>query len=529
MKQIGIVFTLSAAAFMLYLLISAVPVSACTGIYVGPEVSEDGTVIFARSNDHMSVWPNYIELTDHVDNKKGRKMPVSIDGSVMTDIPETTYKYISTPWMDSTVAENGMAHDAGVCANEYGVAMSMSVTAHANETAQKADPYVETGVSEQSATDYLICQCRTARETVELLLDSVDLYGCNDGAVAFIADQNEAWLAELYTGYQYAAVKLPADKVSAFGNEFTLEYLSDYEEFITSKDLEELPKKEGFARYGRDGEFNIRETYLGTENYIDYSHLRTWIGHKTLAPSAYGDYDREAQYPAVFAPDEKVSVQDVMELMRNRYEGTEFSPDETGRYDVRVIGTDTAMNVHVVQIDPDIPEEMCCTVWESAGPAICGVFVPVSNGVTEISRPYGGNQGKSAAGTFDTDHYAWYIMKDLTTLGMQNYQAYALPVREYWHGAETDMIAGMDKVRKEAASLFKNDRKKAEKLLTQYCTKMQENAFSDGKQLLNCLNWYVNNNSNTLKKVFDPETGLILDEDVKVKPLEIKIDGADYS
>ena len=33
---------------------------------------------------------------------------------------------------------------------------------------------------------------------------------------------------------------------------------------------------------------------------------------------------------------------DVMKIMRNRFEGTEFSPDETGRTDIRVIGTDTA-------------------------------------------------------------------------------------------------------------------------------------------------------------------------------------------
>ena len=35
--------------------------------------------------------------------------------------------------------------------------------------------------------------------------------------------------------------------------------------------------------------------------------------------------------------------------MRNRFEGTEYSPDETGRTDMRVIGTDTALSVHITQ------------------------------------------------------------------------------------------------------------------------------------------------------------------------------------
>ena len=47
----------------------------------------------------------------------------------------------------------------------------------------------------------------------------------------------------MYTGHQYAAVKLPKDKVAVFGNEYSLEYLSDYEENITSKDLISLAEE----------------------------------------------------------------------------------------------------------------------------------------------------------------------------------------------------------------------------------------------------------------------------------------------
>ena len=65
-----------------------------------------------------------------------------------------------------------------------------------------------------------------------------------------------------------------------------------------------------------------------------------------------GDYDHNAFYPLCFKPDNKVSLQDVMVLIRNRYEGTEYSPDETGKTNVRVIGTDTALSVHILQIDP---------------------------------------------------------------------------------------------------------------------------------------------------------------------------------
>ena len=88
-----------------------------------------------------------------------------------------------------------------------------------------------------------------------------------------------------------------------------------------------------------------------------------------MAPSAYGDYEPESVYPLTFYADKKVSVTDVFSLMRNRFEDTEYSPDDTGRTDMRVIGTDTALSVHVVQIYPDLPADMAVVTRESSGPA----------------------------------------------------------------------------------------------------------------------------------------------------------------
>lgn len=57
---------------------------ACTAVYVGSEVSADGSVIFARSNDYQEVWGNHITITPRVENQPGRFMPVNDNGSVQT-------------------------------------------------------------------------------------------------------------------------------------------------------------------------------------------------------------------------------------------------------------------------------------------------------------------------------------------------------------------------------------------------------------------------------------------------------------
>ncbi len=501
---------------------------ACTAVYVGSAASADGTMIMAKSNDYQDVWANYVTITERVENEPGRTMPVDNDKTVFAPIPATTYRYTSTPWMESATAANGLGSDATVCTNEYGVAMVMSITSFSNAAALEADPLVEHGLSEFTAVDLVTCQSATAREGVEVLLSLIDTYGSSEVNIALIADQKEAWYIEMYNGHQYAAVKLPDDKVCAFGNEFSLEYVSDYDDCILSEELESLAKDNGFAVYGENGELDLWATYSGDEVITNYSHMRTWIAHQIMAPDDYGDYDKSEQYPLCFTAEEKVSVLDVMEIMRNRYEGTEYSPDETGRTDMRVIGTDTALSVHVVQIYSQLPADMSCVTWESTGPALYGVFVPISNAATSISAPYSRSQTADEVGVFDTQLYPYYRFEELNTLSVEEnaYRVYGKPVRAYWHQAETLMTETMQTILENANSL--DDSAAAKQYITDYCNAVQEQAFDDAGRLLNDVRWYMSKNSNTMKNGRNPETHEVIDELRQIDPMTVTLDASVY-
>lgn len=214
---------------LMFALMLVIPTTAhaCTGVYVGSEVSEDGTILLGKSNDYPDVWPNFVTVVEHVENMLGRTMPINDDDSICAEIPAKTYHYTATPWMDSMRTSAGLEMDATVCANECGVSMLMSVTAFTNQAALAADPLIENELTERTAVNLVICQSATAREAVDVLAGVMDTFGSSECNIALIADQNEAWYFEMYTGHQYAAVKLPSDKVCVFGNEFTLEYLSE--------------------------------------------------------------------------------------------------------------------------------------------------------------------------------------------------------------------------------------------------------------------------------------------------------------
>ena len=68
---------MNAALFILILIMTyGASAFACTAVYVGKEVSVDGSTILAKSKDYQDVWANYITVTERIDNRPGRKMPV---------------------------------------------------------------------------------------------------------------------------------------------------------------------------------------------------------------------------------------------------------------------------------------------------------------------------------------------------------------------------------------------------------------------------------------------------------------------
>ena len=131
-------------------------------------------------------------------------------------------------------------------------------------------------------------------------------------------------------------------------------------------------------------------------------------------------------------------------------------------------------------------------------------------------------------GEFDTVNYPYYRIKELNTLCVESrdYRVYGLPVRAYWHEAESAMIRGMSEVLKTAAA--SGDHQAALQYITDYCNSLQAQAFSDEGKLLNAVKWYRSKNSNTLKNGRNPETHEVLDELKEVTPLQVQLDPSFY-
>ena len=188
---------------------------ACTDLYVGKEVSEDGTTIIARSED-ISASYDKLEVVIPASDEPGRIIEDINDFAY--PLPDHTYKY--TRMEDYSTAGDGLY--AAYCTNEMGVAITGTVSASGCAAYREADPTVETGLREAVLPAIAAATSATAKEAVEVLAAVVNEYGSAEGNVILVADQTETWIMEFYGGKQYAAMKLPEDQVAVFGNHFML-------------------------------------------------------------------------------------------------------------------------------------------------------------------------------------------------------------------------------------------------------------------------------------------------------------------
>lgn len=293
----------------------------------------------------------------------------------------------------------------------------------------------------------------------------------------------------MYSGHQYCAVRMPEDMVAVFGNEFMLDTVDpdDKDGVICSKDIFDLPSRAGFAVMDANGRMNLRRTYSGDGRFYDFAHLRTWGGHRILSPSTIGDYEPNTYYPLFFKPDGKVTLEQAMEIYRDRYVGTKYNPETNDAWDNRVIGDETQEQVHVVQVRDDLPASMACVTWLTLSEAAHAPFVPISSAITDCNPCY-----KFCAQQWGyNDNQAQHIYKRVNAVCAQNRSLYSQGVKDYWKIVERHVMAEYPTIVEKAARAYAGNPAEAAALLTDYCTRVQDDCIGDARRIFDEMTWYM--------------------------------------
>lgn len=183
-------------------------------------------------------------------------------------------------------------------------------------------------------------RAKTAREAIEVLATLVEEYGYASTGESFsIADPREAWIMEMIgpgpggKGAHWVALRIPDGYISAHANmsrigEFPL---NDPENCLYSKEIISFAEQKGYYNKKSGKPFSFRYAYDPPKpSALRTCAARVWSMFRRSAPSLNlsPDFQRGVKgaksYPLWIKPDKKLSLPDVMNIMRDHYEGTEF-------------------------------------------------------------------------------------------------------------------------------------------------------------------------------------------------------------
>ena len=451
---------------------------ACTGMYAGKGVTVDGSVLIGRTVDFSPYNATMVQQICE------RGAQVSFGGHT------NKYRYVCAPKSTSLHA----GRYAGSAANEKGVILTGTITGVTRDKALTNDPFVPVekgGVGEPNLPDYLIGNAATAREAVELLAGAVATNGHAGAEIYMVADTNEAWYVEVYTGHQWAARKMPQDKVAVFGNHFNLRGFdtNDTENVMFSPGLVAHAVTNNFAVWTDDShtKLDLYLTYADRSSVeTDYLNYRAWYGHKRFADKQLPAYATNLVCELFFEPGYKIAPTNMFELMRARYEDMtdEELPIPRTNAAIRVIGTTKQGNCHVLQLDcrANTPERMRGTVWSCLGQCEHGVFHPINASQDYLPAAY----TNDAQRTFGYDpNRAADAFRRLSALAQSNRKWYGPGVRAYWRAREERMATEWPRLVDKAVKA--QDAQK----LANYTFTEETRSLAAARRLYDELMWYA--------------------------------------
>ena len=395
---------------------------ACTGVIVGKDLTEDGSTIFGRTEDLEVNHNKAYKIHEAGEYKAGETIK-----DVSSD-PENGYSYTFThdsyryTSVSDTTPEYGNFDEAGF--NEKGLIADMTVSATANDKVLAVDPYVDgtdssvpVGITEAIITTAVLGSCDNARSAVEFIAEEVATKGAAEGNGLVVADHNELWYMEIYTGHQFVAMKYPSDKYSVFPNSFWLnecdlsvgeekEYFNISKDgmYIYSKDIFKVASEAQTLKGNEESSsIDLYASYAG--ELSDSTESRVCSGIKQFNPDA--TFDGKV-YPFLQETKKKITLADAMAFTRNRLESIDKVADDMSRGDLYPIGNRNTMEAHIYHLPSTATAEYPGTMWLALGSPLTSPFVAYYPNQTA-----GIQEAENEENEFNEDSVYWLAMDTL--------------------------------------------------------------------------------------------------------------------
>ncbi|MCK4547083.1 MAG: C69 family dipeptidase [Candidatus Eisenbacteria sp.] len=459
--------------------------AACTNLIVTKGASEDGSVMVTYTCD--GEFHPRLRLTPAADHEPGEMIEiVDWGGKMRGHVKQVSHTY--------AVLYNLM--------NEHQVVIG-ETTFEGRLELQNPD-----GVLHYWKLMALTLQrAGTAREAVEVMTDLVEEYGYSStGEIFSISDPEEAWVVEMIgsgpggKGAIWVALRIPDGYVYGHSNMSRIREFptDDPKNCLYSANVTALAIEKGYYDPDCGEPFRFCDAYCPrAEQWVRYTETRTWSMYRRIAPSKEwesgwhrGIQDAEP-WPLWVKPDEKLSLRDVFDVMRDHYEGTEY--DMTQGMDAgpfgcpyrwrpmmwesdgvqysweRPISTQQTGFSMVTQSRSWLPDPVGGVLWYGVDDTYFTCYVPLYCGIDALPESY--TRGGMQEFSWDS---AWWVFNFVSNYACLKYSYMIEDVRKVQGELEGKAIALQPAVEKTAKELARSDPELMTRYLTDYCVSHAE-------------------------------------------------------
>jgi len=345
-----------------------------------------------------------------------------------------------------------------------------------------------TAIMDYGSLMYVTLQrAKTAQEAITTIGDLVAEYGYYSTGESFsIGDPNEVWIMEIIgkgpgkKGAVWVARRVPDGYICGHANQARIRSFpqNDPQNCLYEKDVIKLAREKGWFD-GKDKDFSFAATYAPPDyGALRWCEARVWAMFNRAAPSLKlpMDYVKAVKgtepLPLWIKPDQKLSVRDVMELMRDHFEGSDFDMtrdigagpfqlpyrwrpltwevDSVEYCNERATSTQQTGFSFVSQARAWLPDPIGGVHWFGVDDTYSTVYVPMYCGIQEVPKSY-------AVGTADFHHLSWE-----SAFWVFNF------VANYCYLRYSDMIVDVQKVQRELEGGFLAEQAFVEQLALKY-------------------------------------------------------------
>jgi dipeptidase len=241
-------------------------------------------------------------------------------------------------------------------------------------------------------------RAKTAREGVLIAAGLVERFGyIYSGRTYIICDPNEGWLFSVVNGKHWLAKRVPDNQVAMIANTYTIHRvdLSDKDNFLASDDIIEYAISRGWHNPEKDGSFDFARAYANPEPASSlYNFGRQWAGLRYVTDEAI---PLGPDLPFSVVPRRKVGVADIMQIMRDHYEGTSLqssSPTKSPHESGRPICVDRTQTSFIAQLRQNMPLDIGIVYWTCLASPCSSTYIPFHFGISDFPASFSSKSEK---------------------------------------------------------------------------------------------------------------------------------------